>query len=145
GATFGIWNAADIMTEELDQRFQMIELTYRKPIFETECWRSYGLIGPQFVWIWERYKWVTTDLDASGNASDLDVGKYTNIVSNRMYGIKIGCGSECYVGNGFSLSCDLTAAGLLNIVKERVKYERGDRHLGPERKRSITDYTLVPE
>ena len=145
GATFGIWNAADIETEEFDLRFQMYELTIRKPIFETEFWRTYGLIGPQFVWFWQRYKWTTTDLNAAGDAGPEDVAIYTNIVSNRMYGVKIGCGSECYLGNGFSFSCDLMAAGMLDIVKERVAYVRGDRHIGPERKRSITDFTFVPE
>src|SRR5204863_3322243 len=62
-----------------------------------------------------------------------------------MYGVKVGTCNECYMGNGFSCSLDLQAAAFLNVVKERVKYERGDRHIGPERKRARTDYTVVPE
>ena len=33
----------------------------------------------------------------------------------------------------------------LNGVKERAKYERDDRFTGPENKRAIHDWTVVPE
>ncbi len=143
--SFGIWNAADIMTIDFVQRNEIVELTCRVPIHETECWRSYGLVGPQFVWFWERFRWRTTDLDDQGVGNPFDTALYTNIASNRMYGLQVGCGNECYLGHGLSVSLDLQAGLLLDIVKQRVKYERGDRNEGPERKRSYTDYTVVPE
>jgi hypothetical protein len=146
GGSFGIWNAADLMTLEFDQRNEMFDLTIRKPIFETECWRTYGLVGPRFVWFWERFKWFTVDLDVNGDpANNADTAIYTNIVSNRMYGAFLGIGNECYLGHGFSVSLDLQGTLFLDIVKERAKYERGDRHIGPERQRKKTDYVTVPE
>ena len=145
GATFGVWNAADVMTIEFDQRTEAAEIKFRKPIHDTETWRCYGLVGPRFFWIWERFKWRTVDLDVTGNATPRDVAIYTNIVSNRMYGGFIGVGNECYLGHGFALSLDLQAALLLNVVKERARYEPGEKFAGPQVKRSVTDYTLVPE
>jgi hypothetical protein len=145
GATFGIWNAASEMSLEFDQRTSSMELRYRKPIFETECWRTYGLVGPRFFWIWERLKWRTVDLALDGSLNPTFAAIYTNITSNRMYGPFVGIGNEWYIGNGFALSLDLDVAGLLDIVKERASYELGEKDLPPINKRSITDYTLVPE
>src|SRR5262249_4416845 len=68
-----------------------------------------------------------------------------NITSNRMYGAMCGCGNECYLGCGFSLALDISGSLLLDVVKERIKIERGDRNQGPERKRARTDYTVGPE
>ena len=145
GATFGIWNAASEMSLEFDQRTSSAEILFRKPIFETECWRCYGLCGPRFFWIWERLKWRTVDLAVDGEQNPLFAAVYTNIVSNRMYGPFAGIGNEWYLGNGFAVSLDVEAAGLLDIVKERVRYELGQKDTPPQNKRSITDYTLVPE
>jgi hypothetical protein len=144
GGPFGIWNGATAMSEQFDQRFQEYDLTIRKPIFETECWRTYGQFGPRLVWFWDRYKWFTADLDARGNESPVWAANYTNIDSNRMYGFRLGIGNECYLGHGFSVALDLSASGFLDVVKERTAYSRDDRHVGQERKRSRTDYTLVP-
>jgi hypothetical protein len=145
GSTFGIWNAADNMTLEFEQRASQIEVVYRQPVYEDDCFRCYGLVGPRFFWIWERFKWRTVDLDATGNATPFDVGIYTNIVSNRMYGAFVGMGNEWYLGHGFALSLDLRATLFLDIVKERAKYELGEKFAGPAIKRGITDFTVVPE
>jgi hypothetical protein len=144
-ATYGIWNAADEMSIEFTQRVQQFDLTFRKPIFDTETYRCYGLVGPRFFWIWERFKWRTVDEDVNGQALPSDVAIYTNIVSNRMYGAFIGVGNECYLGHGFALSLDLQAALFLDVVKERAKYEFGQKFLAPQNKRAITDYHVVPE
>ncbi len=142
---FGIWNAADVMTLKFTQRNEFFGVNWRVPMYETECWRTYGIIGPQFVWFWERFRWYTIDADLGGGASIADQAIYTNIVSNRMYGLNIGIGNEWYLGNGLAVSLDLQAAGMLNVVKERAKYERADKGFAPESKRARTDYTLVPE
>jgi hypothetical protein len=142
---YGIWNGADNMIIDLTQRNEIYELIYRVPIFETECWRTYGLVGPRFVWFWERFGWRTNDFDENGGSLQVDEALYTNIVSNRMYGVKLGCGNEWYWGLGFSGALELYGSGFLDIVKKRAKYERGDRGAGPERKRARTDYTLAPE
>jgi hypothetical protein len=144
-ATYGIWNAAAAMTIEFDQRTQQWELTYRKPIFDTEYWRGYGLVGPRFFWIWERFKWITEKQNVDGQSGPLDNAIYTNIVSNRMYGLFVGCGNDWFLGNGFSVSLDLQAAGYLDIVKKRAKYELGQKDMPGSVKRARTDYTLVPE
>jgi hypothetical protein len=73
------------------------------------------------------------------------VAIYSNIVSNRMYGCFIGCGQDWWLGHGFSVSLDLRAAVLLDIVKERASFELGAKDSPPISKRSITDYTVVPQ
>jgi hypothetical protein len=149
-ATFGIWNAASVMTIEFIQRFERLEAIYRIPVYETECYRVNGLVGPRFDWIWERFKWTTTDYGSTTQGADPVTAPnwqaiYTNIVSNRMYGAVVGFNQEYYVGHGFALMCTTEVAGLLDVVKERAKYELGVRDGPPQNKRAITRYTLVPE
>jgi len=146
GAGFGIWNAAEVMSIEFRQRAEQLEGTYRVPVFDTECYRLSGLVGPRFFWIWERFKWRTIDVDAAGDLPDpRDVAQYTNIVSNRMYGVHAGCRQEWYMGHGFCCQFDAQAAGFYNVVHERVKYELGTKGSGPAIKRGLHDWTFVPE
>lgn len=145
-AAYGIWNAADLMTIEFTQRFQQVELMYRKPVYETDDYRLSAAVGPRFAWIWERFKWTTTDLNAAGNGSQYDAAAYTNIVSNRLYGINAGLMQEWYLGHGFAAQVDIQAALFANIVKERAKYEFSYlKNATPISKRSKTVYTIVPE
>jgi hypothetical protein len=155
----GVWNAASNMLITFTQRTDAYELTWRQPIMETDCWRCYGLVGPRFFWIWERFRWRTVDLNISGDPPNLGdsriifgqtdpitgVAVYTNIVSNRMYGAHAGFGNEWYLGRGFSVSLDLEAALYLDIVKERARYETGEKFIPIGSKRSITTYTPVVE
>jgi len=145
GGAYGVWNAADFMTLEFTQRYQQLELMYRKPVYETDNYRMSALVGPKFVWIWERFKWIATDLDAVGDAGPQDAAAYTNIVSNRMYGANVGFAQEWYLGHGFSAQLDLKAQLFMNIVKERAKYEFSyQKDATPISKRSQTEYTVVP-
>ena len=144
GGPYGIWNGATAMSEEYDQRAQFYDLNIRKPIFETENWRTYAIGGPRFAWLWERYKWFTQAIDAFSDESSVWAANYTNIISNRMYGARVGMGNECYIGHGLSASLDLSGSAFLDVVKERTAYSRDDKHIGQERKRSRTDYTFVP-
>jgi hypothetical protein len=75
-AGFGIWNAADVMSIEFDQRFEQVDVTGRVPIFETDCDRCYGLVGFRAVWIWERFKWRTVD---QGFINTSDISPNANI------------------------------------------------------------------
>src|SRR5262249_28419024 len=121
-AAFGLWNAATEMTIEFLQRTQEYELTYRFPVWDTECYRLSGLVGPRFFWIWERFKWRTVDFSpADPIPSPFDVGLYSNIVSNRMYGFHAGCQQEWYLGHGFAFNWDLQGALLMDVVKERTR------------------------
>lgn len=147
---YGIWDAANIMTIDFVQRFQQWDLTYRFPILDQENYRFSGVAGPRFAWIWERFKWVTTSQGSDGNGNLVggpdNVGIYTNITSNRMYGVFAGCQNECYLGHGFALLLDTQASLYLNSVKERAKYELAAKFLGfPESKRAKRDFTIVPE
>ncbi len=142
---FGIWNGASIMTLSFDQRFQQAEIAYRFPVYETECYRMSGLVGPRIAWIWERFRWVTTDLPASGTPDfDTDVAVYNNIVSNVMYGVHAGASQEWYIGHGFAVQLDLEAALFADSVKERADYELGN-HFGTMNKRSRREFVVVPE
>jgi hypothetical protein len=173
---YGIWNAADVMSIDFIQRYQQFDVTGRIPIYETDCCRSYGLVGFRFAWIWERFRWRTVDsgfftdvpLDPTvaidpitgrifrtlpltitttlhPDQSPSNAAIYTNVVSNRMYGPTIGCGNEWYLGHGFAVGCDLGAALFMDVVKERAKYELGDKEMPPQSKRAITQYKIVPE
>src|SRR5262249_40911182 len=115
-------------------------------IFETECWRTYGLVGPSFVWFWTRFGWRTIAQDTAGDpANPADEALYTKIASHRMFGAKIGNRNEGYLGRGFSTPLDLQASLYLDWVRERAKYERGDfKQGGPANKRSKTDWTGAP-
>jgi hypothetical protein len=146
-AVYGIWNGASIMQLFFVQRFDQFDLTGRIPIFQTDCTRCYGLIGPRLDWFWERFTWRTIALDSAGQASGQDVANYSNIVSNRLYGVHLGCGYEYRLGDTpigtFATSLDLQAAPMIDIVKERAKYELGDRSTAAQRAR--TEYQASGE
>lgn len=150
---FGIWNGASVMTIEFIQRFQQFEATYRFPIIDEEDYRVQGLVGPRLVWIWERFLWRTVSYGidpASGAAiapSGSDVGLYTNITSNRMYGVHAGCQTECYLGHGFALLAEAQGALFFNSVKERARYQLGEySSIGfPASKRAKREFSIVPE
>jgi len=146
-ATYGIWDGADIMTISFIQRTESFQSTFRVPIFYNDDfgYRCYGLVGPRFFWVWERFYWRTVNQNPDGTAGPTDVAIYTNIVSNRMYGAFAGFGNEWYIGHGFACNLDLEACGMVDIVKERAKYELGQKDLPGQIKRAVTDYTLVPE
>jgi hypothetical protein len=146
-ATYGIWDGADVMTIQFIQRTESVEAKYKVPIlYNDDCgYRCYGTVGPRFFWIWERFYWRTVNENADGTADPTDVAIYTNIVSNRMYGAFVGLGNEWYIGKGFACSLDFDVAGLLDVVKERAKYELGEKDLPGQIKRAKTEYSPVPE
>lgn len=72
-----------------------------------------------------------------------NTAKYTNIVSNRMYGPFIGTGYEWYLGRGFAISAEGRVAVLVDVARELVKYELGD--FSTQAKRGRTEYTVVPQ
>lgn len=143
-AIYGIWNGATNMQLLFTQQNTQIEGRYRVPVYEDECWRTYGFAGPRFFWIWERFRWRTEDADVNGLIDPSSVAIYNNIVSNRMYGGFVGIGNEWWLGNGLSVSLDLNAAALLDVVKERASYELGIKFY-TRAKRAKHDYTFVPE
>lgn len=146
GATFGIWNAASQMTIDFVQRYDAVELSARIPIAYADNHRFYGLIGPRAVTLWERFKWRTVDADASGLASELTTAYYTNVVSNRLYGVHLGCGNDWFLGDtpigAFSVTLDAQAALYLDFAKGRAKYELADRSTAASRARNF--WSLVP-
>jgi hypothetical protein len=144
-ALYGIWNGASIMTLEFVQRAEGVDLTYRTPVYETETYRLSGTVGPRYFWIWERFRWRTTDLNPDGTSAPSDVALYENITSNEMYGAFIGCENEWYIGHGFAVYFNADAALLLDHVKEKADYQLGTKDAGPEGKRAILDYTVAPE
>ncbi len=153
--TNGIWDAASDMSIVFSQRFDNWDLAGRFPVYETENARSYAIAGGRFSWIWERFQWRTvkpaliidpvTDEGQFATFAD-SAARYENTLSQRMYGPMIGVGHEVIMysgaGGSFGLSTELTAAALLNIIKERAKYIREDR--GTQVKRSWNELTLVP-
>jgi hypothetical protein len=147
---FGIWNGASMMTLVFRQWFQQWEITYREPVWETETYRVNGLVGPRFTWIWEKFKWTTTSIGQNPDGTVLEgpqfVGIYSNITSNRMYGVHAGCEQEWYLGRGFAFHLKTEAALFLDSAKEIAKYETAAKYLGlPQNKSSKVEWAVVPE
>jgi hypothetical protein len=142
-AAFGIWNAANTMSISFTQRYSQYDITGRIPVFETDYCRCYGLIGPRYVSMWENFGWRTVSQDFTGAGGQDDVAIYYNIVSNQMYGVDAGIGSEWFLGHGFAATIEGRAAALIDFVHEIAKYQRGDFAIG--HKRARRDYKAVPE
>jgi hypothetical protein len=140
---YGIWNGADAMQIFFTQRYDQYDLTWRQTIVQDDMFRCYGMIGPRFAWIWERFQWITTT--AFAQSSVLDVGVYNNIVSNRMYGFHVGSGSDWWLGNGFAATLEFQAAPFLDVVKEWAAYQLGEHLPLIRNKRGRRDYNLAGE
>lgn len=146
GATFGIWNAASINQIIFAQRFDQFDLMARVPVWQTECYRTYGLFGPRYVHLWERFQWRSVSEDVNGNSDSSDIAIYSNIVSNNLYGLNIGTGNDWWLGaspiGGFSVTLDAQIGLYWDFVKERAKYELGDRTYAAQHARNVNE--IVP-
>ncbi|OWK47046.1 hypothetical protein FRUB_00745 [Fimbriiglobus ruber] len=142
GNTYGIWNGASQMDIQFNQWFTQAEFGMRVPMFQNEYSRVYGMGGARFDWFYDRFKWLTVDYDINGNQSPSYAATYTNTLSQRMYGPFVGCGNEVFLGNRASLSLDLTGALLMDIIKERAKYELNDETI--QNKLSRDEFNIVP-
>lgn len=140
--TYGIWNAATTMDIKFTQRYQQADFGGRMPLFQTDYSRVYGKAGGRFAWFFERFQWITRSYTIDGISNPQDAAFYTNTLSQRLYGPMVGCGHEIFLANQFSLSVDLDGSMLLGVVKERTKYELGDR--STRAKRSNNEWTIVP-
>ena len=140
--TLGIWNAASVMDIRFAQRYQQAELGFRTPMFATDYSSVYSLVGGRFAWIFERFQWRTVDIANDGSAPPQNVAYYTNTLSQRMYGLFVGCGHEVYLGSMFSASLDLTAAAYMDVTKNRAKYLVADR--SSQSKFGRENFYLVP-
>jgi hypothetical protein len=147
GTTFGIWNGASLETIEFIQRFDKFDIGGRIPVYDTDCWRTYALLGARALIMWERFKWRTVAADINGVSTNIDEAFYSNITSNRLYGPHMGCGNEWYLGSNplgaLSILLNLDGALCLDFVKERARYELGDRSTAATRSRNV--YTFAPE
>ncbi|MEZ6140207.1 MAG: hypothetical protein R3B84_06505 [Zavarzinella sp.] len=132
GAINGIWNGATNMTIDFNQQFDNWDVTARVPIvgMDTELARTYAMAGGRFSWFFERFNWRTEsfNIDTAGNLTGSGAfnARYTNTLSQRMYGVFLGSGHEIYLPGGVAANLELTAAPLVAIVKEKAKYVRGD-------------------
>jgi hypothetical protein len=146
GATSGIFNAATYMQTEFKQRFDMFEGRVRVPVMQTDNWRSYGLFGPKVLIMWERFSWRSVDMDQNGNSGPSTNADYTNVVSNRLYGLFVGSGNEFRLGDSplgtFSAYVEVGAALYADIVKTRAQYSLEDHSFALRRNRAM--WTLAP-
>jgi hypothetical protein len=146
-STFGLWNATTLQQESFTQRLDIWELGFRIPMQDSECWRIYGLIGPRLVAMWESFKWTVVNPEQNGNTPPNDIANYTNIVSNRLYGVHIGVGNEWMLGDtpagAFSLSLDVQGALYADFTHAIPSYELGDKSTAASHSRYFT--TLSPE
>ena len=140
--SYGIWNASSVQDIKFIQRYTESELGARMPLFKTDYSQVYGTAGARFAWIFERFNWRTVSMDVLGVANPQDAADYSNTLSQRMYGPFVGAGHEIFLANQFSLSLDVSAGLLINVAKERVKYELGDE--STQAKRGRETFTAVP-
>jgi hypothetical protein len=130
-ALYGIWNGAENMSIELLQRFDMVTITGRFPIWQSDDCRIYTLFGPRGITMYERFKWRTVDLDFAGNGTAVNNADYFNVVSQRLYGLHAGVGQEWYLGEvphlgAVSWSLDAECSIYGDWIKGRVRYELED-------------------
>jgi hypothetical protein len=146
GSTFGIWNAASAMTEQFIQRFEQVTLNNRIPVWETENYRAYGTFGPRAIILWEEYEWRTVQNDTAGQATADTSANYSNITSNRLYGVYGGTGHDWYLGStpigAFSIDLNINAGLYLDFVKERAGYVLDSKSVGDNR--AVNTYSLCP-
>jgi hypothetical protein len=140
--SYGIWNAASVMDIKFIQRYTEAEIGARMPLFATDYSKVYGSVGGRFAWIFERFNWRAVSFDVNGVSNPQDAADYSNTLSQRMYGPFVGAGHEVFLANQFSLSLDVSAGLLINVAKERVKYELGDESI--QAKRGRETFTVVP-
>lgn len=146
GATYGIWNAASLMQLTFTQRFDIYQVNVRMPMNETQDHRTYALFGPRVVWIWERFAWRSVDTDVVGNTAGDTIATYSNVVSNRMYGVHAGFGNDWFLGTtpigGLAFTFELESGLYANLVKARAAYTLEDRSASYNRGRNFA--SLVP-
>jgi hypothetical protein len=123
---FGVNNAADDMTIEFVQRTWSGEFNFRLPIHRDDCSRSYMLIGPRYLQVYERFRLRMVDLDINGEGSPLDTVFYVNEWENRFYGAQVGMGGDQYLGNGFAIGAEGRVGLFADVMKANTKYERAD-------------------
>ena len=145
--TFGIWDASQMQQITFVQRFDQWELNIRVPMQESECWRTYGLFGPRIVSMWERFSWRVVNQEVDGSTPPEDIAQYSNVVSNRLYGVHVGVGNEWFLGDtpigAFSISLDVHAALFADFVKGRPKYQLDDKSTAASHPRNF--FSVVPE
>lgn len=142
GLFYGIWNGASVETIRYTEDYTQWDIGGRVPLFDTSYSKIYGLAGVRMDWFMERFRWRAQSFDINGNSGPNDAANYTNNLSQRMYGPYIGCGHELYAGNRFSMSADMNAGLLIDVIKERATYRLEDQSI--ENKRSVNDIGLVP-
>jgi hypothetical protein len=149
GATFGIWNAASLETISYVTRFDMVDLSLRVPIWDTDCFRYYGLIGPRGLTLYDQFKWRTVDMDVNGLSNNGTIADYTNITSNRLYGAGIGLGTDWWLGDtpigGWSISLEGEVSAYMDFVKCRASYQLADRSTEAKRARNLAAVVGSPE
>jgi hypothetical protein len=143
-SVYGIWNGASVMTISLFQYTEQFYLTYRKPFYETDCYRASALVGPRWARMQDKFRWVTTDLDNLGQSSPIFAATYNNIVTNSNYGAFTGLQQEWYLGWGFAAMLNLNGGAFVDYVRTKVDYERNDRG-GPENARGRTMWRPTAE
>ena len=130
GTTYGIWNGATQMQMDYVQRYDVYQATARYQMTQTETFRSYALFGPRIAWLWDRFQWTTIDADLNGDSGPDTAARYTNMISNRLYGVHFGIGNDWYLGTtpigAFAVTLDFETGIYLDLVKTRASYERLD-------------------
>ncbi len=125
-AAFGIFNGAEIMEQDLRQRFASSELNMRVPIFQGEVTRTYWTGGLRYMGSEERYRLRIVDFDINSNAGPDSWMVYSNKIKNHYYGVQSGLGTEAYLGYGFAFSVDAKVGVAAENSKANVEVERGD-------------------
>lgn len=76
GAAPGIWNGATAMSLSYDPvRYDDYEIFGRIPVYQSDCARTYGLVGFRHISMWERFAWTTMAFPATSAGN----GTFANV------------------------------------------------------------------
>ncbi len=139
---YGITNGAEIMEQDLRQRFASSELNMRVPIFQGDVTRTYWTGGVRWMGSEERYRLRIVDFDVDSEGGPENSMVYSNKIKNHYYGVQSGLGTEAYLGYGFAFGVDAKIGVSAENSKAAVKVERGDGLYST--KRSNNQFLVAP-
>ena len=124
---YGIFNAAEQVLIQLEQKMWSWEITGKFPVQLVEGCRTYCLAGPRFMYLEEHFKFRITDLTLNGELANTNVALILQRLDEQVPGRpeRLGHGND--LGGGVGVTLEGRLGLFANIRKGSNKLERGDR------------------
>jgi len=141
---FGIFNAAELFLIKFEQELWNLEFNVRMPIEQTDYTRSYMILGPRIMYLFENFEMRVVDLDIGGDGSPLNTARYSTRTRNNLFGVQIGYGSELYLKGGLALSGEVRVGCFFDVFRGKVNLEREDGPNAPNVRNDHEDHGFSP-